>query len=101
MKKITTTKLVLMLTLLFCGILEALIVVSWIFLDKEGAAALAGVVAAPASVVIGFYEWKAKNENISKYGTGSQPDSSNDEDQTPVIIDDGQIPVTIVFDDEE
>lgn len=90
MKKITTTKLVLMLTLLFCGILEALIVISWIFLDKEGAASLAGVVAAPASVVIGFYEWKAKNENISKYGT--QTDSANNE---------GQIPVTIVYDDEE
>lgn len=90
MKKITTTKLVLMLTLLFCGILEALIVISWIFLDKEGAASLAGVVAAPASVVIGFYEWKAKNENISKYG--SQSDSANDE---------VQIPETIIYDDEE
>lgn len=90
MKKITTTKLVLMLTLLFCGILEAMIVISWIFLDKEGAASLAGVVAAPASVVIGFYEWKAKNENISKYG--SQPDSANNE---------VQIPETIIYDDEE
>lgn len=92
MKKITTTKLVLMLTLLFCGILEALIVISWILLDKEGAASLAGVVAAPASVVIGFYEWKAKNENISKYGSGSKLDSSDDE---------VQIPEATVYDDEE
>lgn len=67
-KKLTTTKLVLFATLIFCAILELAIVIAWIAGDKCDAAGLAGVVAAPASVVIGFYEWKAKAENLSKYG---------------------------------
>lgn len=69
MKKWTTTKIVLFLTLLFCAILEVVIIVAWIKLDRYDAAALAGVIAAPASVIIGFYEWKAKCENVSKYGS--------------------------------
>lgn len=77
MKKLTTTKLILFATLIFCGILEIAIIIAWIFFDKCDAASLAGVVAAPASVIIGFYEWKAKAENLAKY---SNSPVSTDED---------------------
>lgn len=79
MKKLTTTKLILFATLIFCAILELGIVIAWIFFDKCDAASLAGVVAAPASVIIGFYEWKAKAENLSKYNQKT--------DAEPPIID--------------
>lgn len=71
MKKMTTTKRVLLFVLLFCAILEIVIVFSWVFLDRMDAAGLAGVIASPAAVVIGFYEWKAKAENIAKYGNAN------------------------------
>ena len=67
MKKITTTKIILFSTLIFCAILELVIIAAWVLWDRTDAAGLAGVVAAPAAVVIGFYEWKAKCENLSKY----------------------------------
>lgn len=70
-KPLTTTKRILYGTLIVCGIFEALIIAAWIFLDRTDAAGLAGVIAGPAAVIIGFYEWKAKAENLVKMG---QPD---------------------------
>lgn len=71
MKKLTTSKIILFATLVFCAILEIIIVGAWVFFDRSDAAGLAGVIAAPVAVIIGFYEWKAKCENISKYGNQS------------------------------
>lgn len=68
MRKLTTTKRILYGTLIVCGIFIAIIIVAWVIWDRTDAAGLAGVIAAPAAVVIGFYEWKAKAENMAKYG---------------------------------
>lgn len=68
MRKLTTTKRILYGTLIVCGIFIAIIIAAWVILDRTDAAGLAGVIAAPAAVVIGFYEWKAKAENMAKYG---------------------------------
>ena len=67
MRKLTTTKRILYGTLSVCGIFLAIIIAAWVIWDRTDAAGLAGVRAAPASVVIGFYEWKAKAENMAKY----------------------------------
>lgn len=68
MRKLTTTKRILYGTLIVCGIFIAIIIAAWVIWDRTDAAGLAGVIAAPAAVVIGFYEWKAKAENMAKYG---------------------------------
>lgn len=68
MRKLTTTKRILYGTLIVCGIFIAIIIAAWAIWDRTDAAGLAGVIAAPAAVVIGFYEWKAKAENMAKYG---------------------------------
>ena len=68
MKKLCTTKKVLFGTLIVCGILLVTIVVTWILLDRSDAAGLAGVVTGLAGIVVGFYEWKARAENLAKYG---------------------------------
>ena len=66
MKKLSTTKKVLFGTLVVCGILLVTIVVAWILLDRSDAAGL--VVTGLAGIVVGFYEWKARAENLAKYG---------------------------------
>ena len=68
MKKTSTTKLVLYSTLIVCGVYLAVIIAAWVIWDRTDAAGLAGVIAAPAATAIGFYCWKAKAENLSKYG---------------------------------
>lgn len=68
MRKLTTTKRILYGTLIVCGIFIAIIIAAWVIWDRTDAAGLAGVISAPAAVVIGFYEWKAKAENMAKYG---------------------------------
>ena len=68
MKKLSTTKKVLFGTLIVCGILLVTIVVAWILLARSDAAGLAGVVTGLARIVVGFYEWKARAENLAKYG---------------------------------
>ena len=41
---------------------------SFIYGGTEALTALVGGISGVASVAIGFYYWKAKNENIRKYG---------------------------------
>ena len=72
MKNISTTKKVLYGTLIVCGIFLAIIIAAWAIFDRSDAAGLAGVIAAPAAVVIGFYEWKAKAENLAKLGRADE-----------------------------
>ena len=78
MRKLTTTKRILYGTLIVCGIFIAIIIAAWVIWDRTDAAGLAGVIAAPAAVVIGFYEWKAKAENMAKYG---QKEKQGDNDR--------------------
>lgn len=68
MKKLCATKKVLFGTLIVCGILLVAIVIAWIVLDRSDAAGMAGVVTGLAGIVVGFYEWKARAENLAKYG---------------------------------
>lgn len=81
-KRLTTTKCVLYGTLIICGIFEAAIIAAWILWDRTDAAGLAGVIAAPAAVVIGFYEWKAKAENLIKMGQSDKISMNKTEDYT-------------------
>ena len=67
-RSISTTKRVLYGTLIVCGLFIMVIIAAWVIWDRTDAAGLAGMIAAPAAVVIGFYEWKAKAENLAKYG---------------------------------
>ena len=46
----------------------AIVILAWVIWDRSDAAGLAAAIATIASIVIGFYEWKAKAENLSKYG---------------------------------
>lgn len=78
--KISTTKKVLYGTLIVCGIFLAIIIAAWVIWDRSDAAGLAGVIAAPAAVVIGFYEWKAKAENLAKFGRADEIKSDDMED---------------------
>lgn len=67
-EKPTTSKLILFGTLITCGIFMAIVILAWVIWDRSDAAGLAAAIATIASIVIGFYEWKAKAENLSKYG---------------------------------
>lgn len=64
----TTSKIVLFATLIVWAIWITAIIVIWAIWDRSDAAGLAGAVTVVAAVVIGFYEWKAKAENLAKYG---------------------------------
>lgn len=75
-KKMETSKLILWTVLPFFSILEVIVLVGWIVLGREDAAGLAGVFIAPIGTVIGFYTWKAKNENMKKYGHVDLPANS-------------------------
>jgi hypothetical protein len=37
-------------------------------MGKEDATGLLAAISAPAGTALGYYYWKAKNENMSKYG---------------------------------
>lgn len=80
MKKLTTSKRILYGTLIVCAIYIAVIIVIWAIWNREDAAGLAGVIAAPAATVIGFYSWKARAENLHKYGQGDKITMSGSEE---------------------
>jgi hypothetical protein len=62
-----TSKKVLKYALVFCAIWGVVVLVGW-FSGLEDAPTMAGVPAGVAAIVIGFYEWKAKAENMLKIG---------------------------------
>lgn len=64
----TTSKIVLFATLIVWAIWITAIIAVWAIFDRSDAAGLAGAITVVAAVVIGFYEWKAKAENLAKYG---------------------------------
>ena len=51
---------------IFCAVLVVIIVLAWAICDRSDAAALVTAVSSPALVIIGFYCWKAKCENVLK-----------------------------------
>lgn len=67
-EKLTTSKKVLFATLIIWAIWITAIIAVWAIFDRSDAAGLAGAITVIAAVVIGFYEWKAKAENLAKYG---------------------------------
>ena len=67
-EKLTTSKKVLFATLVIWAIWITAIIAVWAIFDRTDAAGLAGAITVVAAVVIGFYEWKAKAENLAKYG---------------------------------
>lgn len=67
MKRIETSKKVLGSVLTFCMAGIAGSMVGW-FMGLPEAPAMAGIFAGLAGSVIGWYIWKAKAENIIKYG---------------------------------
>lgn len=80
MRKLSTSKRILYGTLIICAIYIAIIITVWAIWDRADAAGLAGVIAAPAATVIGFYSWKARAENLQKYGQGDKITMSGSED---------------------
>lgn len=72
-QKKETSKIVLEWVLKTCLMFAIAVFVGW-FLGLDGAPELAGVISGIALAVIGFYTWKAKNENIMKYGKGAEDD---------------------------
>lgn len=66
--KITTSKQVLWAVLTFCGLLAVLVMYGWLVLGRDGAPEMLAAIASIAGVVIGFYVWKAKAENLNKHG---------------------------------
>lgn len=81
-KRLSTTKRILYGTLIVSGVFLAIIIFAWVIFDRTDAAGLAGVVCAPVAVVIGFYEWKAKAENLAKYGQQDRITMNDREDYT-------------------
>ena len=81
-KRLSTTKRILYGTLIVSGVFLAIIIFAWVIFDRTDAEGLAGVVGAPAAVVIGFYEWKAKAENLAKYGQQDRITMNDREDYT-------------------
>lgn len=65
-KKVETSKILLLIVCTISLILVGLVMYGWLVNDRADATGLAGVVIAPAVTVIGFYSWKAKNENLIK-----------------------------------
>ena len=79
-RRLTTTKRILYGTLIVCAIYMAVIIAAWVILDRTDATGLAAVVAGPAAVIIGFYEWKAKAENLIKMGLKDKINTDEEED---------------------
>ena len=80
MRRLSTSKRVLYATLIICGIFLSIIILAWVIWDRTDAAGLAGVIVAPAATTIGFYCWKAKAENLSKYGQRNKIRMNDKED---------------------
>lgn len=78
-RKPETSKVVLVSVLCVCCALEIAVLLGWLVWDRTDAAGLAGVFSAPAVAVISWYTWKAKCENIQKYGYKARSDD-NEED---------------------
>lgn len=57
----------------------SVIIQSFVYGGTEALTALVGGVSGAASVSIGFYYWKAKNENMRKFDKKSNPDDSTDD----------------------
>ena len=67
-KKIETSKLLLWLLLCGLGVIATCSITwSFIFRDASPLVALIDKAGMLASVAVGFYFWKAKNENLHKY----------------------------------
>lgn len=77
-KKLETSKVVLVTVLCVCCAFEIAILLGWLVWDRTDAAGLAGVFITPAVAVISWYTWKAKCENIQKYGYKARPDDEED-----------------------
>ena len=60
-----TSKQMLFWVLIYCGVALTVILIMWAC-GTAGAPAMASIYSAPAAVVIGFYEWKARGENLMK-----------------------------------
>ena len=67
-EKLTTSKAALRYGLIVCSVWMTWIIIVWTVFDRADAAGMLGAVAAIAAVIFGFYEWKAKAENLAKYG---------------------------------
>jgi uncharacterized membrane protein YeaQ/YmgE (transglycosylase-associated protein family) len=76
-KQRETSKFVLACVLGFCGAFALAVLVGW-FMGKEDATGLMAAICAPAGTALGYYYWKAKNENLSKYG-GKSSDNEYEE----------------------
>ncbi len=77
MKGRETSKFVLGCVLGVCGLFALAILVGW-FMGKEDATGLMAAICAPAGTALGYYYWKAKNENLSKYGGGHHKDEDEE-----------------------
>lgn len=78
-RKYETSKVVLISVLCICCALEIIVLLGWLVWDRTDAAGLAGVYVSPAIAVISWYSWKAKCENIQKYGYKARLDDSEEE----------------------
>ena len=67
-RKIETSKLLLWLLLIGCGVvITTTIVYTFIASDSTPLVTLIERLFALTSIAVGFYYWKAKNENLHKY----------------------------------
>lgn len=69
-KRRETSKTILGSVLIFCGALIVAVVVGW-FMKLPDAPEIIATFATIGSVVVGFYLWKAKAENIVKIQRGA------------------------------
>ena len=65
MKKIETSKKVLGGTLIFCGVAAIVVLYGWLN-GAEDATGMLGVIAGTGGIALGFYNWKARAENLIK-----------------------------------
>lgn len=81
-KKIEYSKLVLALVMstYFLGVGIGAFVV---FQSNGELSALLTFIGAPVATAIGFYYWKAKNENIQKHSQGNQETQTEFEEEGP------------------
>ena len=68
MRKRETSKVLVASILIYCGVLGALVVVGWVINDLNDAAGVLAALFVPVGIALGFYFWKAKNENVIKFG---------------------------------
>lgn len=67
-KKVETSKLLLWLLLSACGVVVALsLVLIFIYQDLAPLITLITCIFSTTDIAVGFYFWKAKNENLHKY----------------------------------